>query len=83
MSKDMEQMELLHTADGKVNRYHHVKNNLVLSFKCELSHGYPETCLGIFITALFIITNIKQLRSKEHNFKRLEITLMSLDCMNV
>lgn len=76
----MEQMEILHTADGKVNRYHHVKNNLVLSFKCE--HGYPETCLGIFITALFIKTNIKQLCSKKHSFKRLEITLMSLDYMN-
>lgn len=33
---------------------------------------YQETCLGMFVTALFIIPKIKQLPSKEHTIKRLE-----------
>ena len=36
-------MEPLHTVDRNVTRpfHYHVKNNLVWSFKCELSHKFP------------------------------------------
>lgn len=49
---------------GKAVRYYPLYVNIRLY--------YQETYLGMFITALFIITKIKQRPSKEHNIKRLE-----------